>query len=166
GLPKGIILNVTVKVVTEVRAIRQVEELADQPEARALSELNILAHPQVQLEKGLATERVEGELFTSARCQTSPQLSGAVVPVGEKVRWVISRYDDVRVAATASHAEYINALDAIVGTSRSELHDRRNLDAPRQVKHGVQDPAVAFVIGRGSKVSGPERIIGVDRAVA
>jgi len=72
GFPKFSILNATEKVVTEIRAIRQVEELADQPEARALSELNFLADPQVQLEKGLATERVEGELFTSARCQTSP----------------------------------------------------------------------------------------------
>src|SRR2546427_9143038 len=90
----------------------------------------------------------------------------SVFLMGQKVRRVISRYDDVCVAATASHAEYILALDAIVGTSRSELHDRRNLDAPRQVKHGVQDPAVAFVIGRGSEVRGRERIIGVDRAVA
>src|SRR5262249_46470084 len=157
---------IAVEVVAEVGAVGQVKSLEDQFQFGAFAKLDILAEARIQLEEGLTSQAVEADLLARSCGQAGAQVSRALAAIGQQLVRIGRVNDGVRVTAPSAKAEHVNALNRIIGTSRRQLHDRRELNAPRQINDSADNPAMALVIGRRAKIVLGKNVIQVGRAVA
>src|SRR5262249_38751039 len=147
-------------------AVGQIESLEDQCQFGAFAKLDILAEARIQLEEGLASQAVEADLLARSCGQAGAQVSRVLANIGQQIVRTGRVNDGVRVNAPPAKAEHVNALNRRIGTSRGQLHDRRELNAPRQINNSADDPAMAFVIGRRAEIVLGKNVIEVCRSVA
>src|SRR5262245_47684747 len=153
GFTKGRAADVPVEVVAEVRAVGQIESLEDQLHFGALAELDVLAEARIQLEEGLAAQVVIRRLHASPPRQASAQIRHTFVRVGQQVARRRSVDQSVNCArATAEIENVATAHQRIVGTGRSDLHDRRDLKAQRKINQTTYHKTMTLVVRRWTEV--------------
>src|SRR5262249_10675026 len=165
-LTERLVADIAVEVVAEVSAIGQIESLEDQLQFGALAELDVFAEARIQLEEGLAAQAVEADLLTRPRGQAGAQVSRALADIGQQIVRIGRVDNGVRLTAPRGPGGNVTALNSVIGTRRGQLHDRRELNAPRQINDSASDPAMAFIIGRRAEIALGKNVIEVSRTVA
>ena len=152
------------EVVCEVRLVGEVESLEHELQITAFTDFDVLRNAGIHLEEPVASHGVVADLVTEARRQarlSRRRLAGAAER--QQVCWVIVEHDQ-RPGIPAANAQNIVAFVQVIRTRTAELHDGRDLKAPRQQSSATDADVVTLISRRWSEITRIPwiaRIVGV-----